>query len=181
MKLYGLLAYDSNYDLISSNYNLDDFFVLFRSKVSAAIENIAAKLVHKVEKDNYYKIDEEWDDNKISLYCCTFDTIYIAITSRDYPKTAANTLLTSLRASGNNTNLINNLFLTYQNPQETDKIEKVKKELEETKFILFDSIDKLMIRGEKIDNLADRARALEISSKELEIETIKMNRCCVIL
>ena len=181
MKLYGLLVYDNKCELVTSLYNLDDFFFLYSSKISEAIERIAKGLVKVIAKDNYYKINEEWDDHKMTLYCSTFDVNYVIITDQYYPTTTAYALLNSLQGSNGNKNIITNLFNTYQRPYEVDKILKVRKELDQTKVIICDSIEKLLERGDALDDLVDRTEILAREAELLAIEAEKLNRCCTIL
>jgi len=181
MKLYGLLVYNNKYELVASHYNLDDFFFLYRSTISDTIERIATNLVKVIAKNNYYKINEEFDEYDMTLYCSFFDTNYIVITDRLYPQTTAYSLLNSLKNSSFNTNIIANLFKTYQRPLEVDKLLKVKKELDETKVILYDSIEKLLERGDKLDELVDRSEILAIEAAKLAIQAEKLNRCCTLL
>jgi synaptobrevin family protein YKT6 len=73
------------------------------------------------------------------------------------------------------------LLQTYQDPQQADKIEAVKKELDETKEILFKSIDQVLQRGEKLETLVQRSEDLSFQSKAFLERSESMNRCCIIL
>jgi synaptobrevin family protein YKT6 len=53
----------------------------------------------------------------------------------------------------------------YQNPEEADSIMKINKELEETKIVMMQTIDSMMERGEKIDNLVAKSDGLSAQSK----------------
>lgn len=69
----------------------------------------------------------------------------------------------------------------FSNPEETDKILKVKKSLEETKVVMFDTIEKVLERGVKIEDLVKKSDDLNNQSKLFLLQTKKLNRCCVIL
>ena len=57
-------------------------------------------------------------------------------------------------------------YLTkYQDPSQADTIMKVQKELDETKIVLHKTIESVLERGEKIDNLVERSNALSNQSK----------------
>jgi synaptobrevin family protein YKT6 len=57
-------------------------------------------------------------------------------------------------------------YLTkYQDPTQADTIMKVQKELDETKIVLHKTIESVLERGEKIDNLVERSNALSNQSK----------------
>jgi synaptobrevin family protein YKT6 len=69
---------------------------------------------------------------------------------------------------------------TYQDPTKGDSLLKVKKDLEDTKEVLHQALEKLLERGEKIDDLINQADELSLSSKEFYKRT-KGSSCCTIL
>eukprot|EP01101_Sappina_pedata_P012125 TRINITY_DN8271_c0_g1_i1.p1 TRINITY_DN8271_c0_g1~~TRINITY_DN8271_c0_g1_i1.p1 ORF type:complete len:201 (+),score=98.96 TRINITY_DN8271_c0_g1_i1:92-694(+) len=73
------------------------------------------------------------------------------------------------------------LLLKFQNPEEADKIMKIQKDLDETKDILIKSIDQLLDRGEKLENLAKQSQDLSFQSKIFLDRSTEMNSCCIIL
>jgi synaptobrevin family protein YKT6 len=76
---------------------------------------------------------------------------------------------------------LDSLLVKYQNPSEADKITKIKKEIEETKAIVIKTIEELMERGEKLEDLAQKSNDLSLQSKAFMKESEKLNRCCIIL
>jgi synaptobrevin family protein YKT6 len=53
----------------------------------------------------------------------------------------------------------------YQNPKQADTIMRVQAELDETKVVLHKTIESVLERGEKLDNLVERSNALSAQSK----------------
>ncbi|KAG7529390.1 hypothetical protein FFLO_05705 [Filobasidium floriforme] len=73
-------------------------------------------------------------------------------------------------------------YLTkYQDPTQADTIMKVQKELDETKIVLHKTIESVLERGEKIDNLVERSNALSNQSKMFYRTAKKQNSCCVVM
>lgn len=68
----------------------------------------------------------------------------------------------------------------YQNPAEADKITKIQKDLDETTSILHKTIDSVLERGVKLDNLVDKSNDLSAQSKLFYKQAKKTNSCCVI-
>jgi synaptobrevin family protein YKT6 len=68
----------------------------------------------------------------------------------------------------------------YQNPAEADKISKIQKDLDETTQILHKTIDSVLERGVKLDNLVERSNDLSAQSKMFYKQAKKTNGCCVI-
>jgi len=70
------------------------------------------------------------------------------------------------------------LLKKYETPDEVDKIMKLQKDLNEVKTIMYENIDKLLQRGEKIDDLVAKSQDLSIGSKAFYGTTKSMNRRC---
>jgi len=68
----------------------------------------------------------------------------------------------------------------YQNPAEADKVTKIQKDLDETTQILHKTIDSVLERGVKLDNLVERSNDLSAQSKMFYKQAKKTNSCCII-
>ena len=68
----------------------------------------------------------------------------------------------------------------YQNPAEADKVTKIQKDLDETTRILHKTIDSVLERGVKLDNLVEKSNDLSAQSKMFYKQAKKTNSCCVI-
>ena len=68
----------------------------------------------------------------------------------------------------------------YQDPAEADKITKIQKDLEETKQVLYNTIDAVLARGEKLDDLIEKSDSLSMQSKKFYKTAKKHNQCCVV-
>ena len=68
----------------------------------------------------------------------------------------------------------------YQDPASADKITKIQKDLDETTTILHKTIDAVLERGVKLDNLVDKSNDLSAQSKLFYKQAKKTNSCCVI-
>ena len=55
--------------------------------------------------------------------------------------------------------------MKYQDPQQADSIMKIQKELDETKIVLHKTIESVLQRGEKIDDLVAKSDGLSAQSK----------------
>jgi synaptobrevin homolog YKT6 len=68
----------------------------------------------------------------------------------------------------------------YQNPAEADKVTKIQKDLDETTQILHKTIDSVLERGVKLDQLVDKSNDLSAQSKLFYKSAKKTNSCCVV-
>jgi len=69
----------------------------------------------------------------------------------------------------------------YQDPGQADSIMKIQKELDETKIVLHKTIESVLERGEKIDNLVAKSEGLSAQSKMFYTQAKKQNSCCVVM
>ena len=68
-----------------------------------------------------------------------------------------------------------------QNPESTDPFLKVQRELDETKIVLHKTMESLLQRGEKLDDLVAKSDALSAQSKMFYKTAKSTNACCVSL
>jgi synaptobrevin family protein YKT6 len=80
-----------------------------------------------------------------------------------YPRTA----YASFNKDSNKLSMpeLKDYIVKYQDPQQADSIMKIQKELDETKVILHKTIESVLHRGEKIDNLVAKSDGLSAQSK----------------
>ncbi|GMI43917.1 hypothetical protein TrCOL_g13376 [Triparma columacea] len=68
----------------------------------------------------------------------------------------------------------------YQDPASADKITKIQKDLDDTTEILHKTIDNVLERGVKLDQLVERSDDLSRQSKMFYKQARKTNSCCTI-
>lgn len=69
----------------------------------------------------------------------------------------------------------------YQNPREADAMTKIQSDLDETKIILHNTIEAVLARGEKLDDLVEKSEGLSLQSKTFYKTAKKTNSCCTLL
>lgn len=119
----------------------------------------------------------------------------VIISDHEYPKLVAHKLLTQVMddfltlhpraqwATGTpklDLPSLNEYIVKYQDPRQADSILKIQQELDETKIVLHKTIESVLERGEKIDNLVARSEGLSAQSKMFYTQAKKQNSCCVI-
>ncbi|KAH8978056.1 snare protein YKT6 [Lactarius hatsudake] len=119
----------------------------------------------------------------------------VIITDHEYPVRPAFSLLTKLlddftakvpQSSFSNPSAIsfpdiNTYLQKYQDPRHADNIMRVQQELDETKIVLHKTIESVLQRGEKLDNLVERSTALSAQSKMFYKTAKKQNSCCTVM
>ena len=69
----------------------------------------------------------------------------------------------------------------YQDPSKADKISAIQKELDETTAVLSKTIDNVLERGEKLDDLVSKSQDLSSQSKVFYKQAKKTNSCCIVM
>ena len=72
------------------------------------------------------------------------------------------------------------MLVKCQDPAQCDRIEKVHRELDATKEILHKTIDSVLERGTKLDNLVDKSDDLSRQSKAFYASAKDTNACCIV-
>eukprot|EP00890_Picochlorum_soloecismus_P005646 jgi/Picsp_1/6082/NSC_03436-R1_vamp-like protein ykt61 len=65
-----------------------------------------------------------------------------------------------------------------QDPAQADKLAKIQQDLDETKIILHKTIESVLDRGEKLDQLVDKSNDLSMASQLFYKQARKTNSCC---
>lgn len=118
----------------------------------------------------------------------------VLISDEDYPPRVSHTLITkvldefsqiipasswpTISESDVHFPQINTYLAKYQNPQEADAMTKIQTDLDETKIILHNTIEAVLERGEKLDDLVAKSEGLSIQSKAFYKTARKTNSCC---
>lgn len=68
----------------------------------------------------------------------------------------------------------------YQDPRQADKAFAIMKDLDETKEVMYKTIDQVLQRGESIESIMEKSEDLSSSSMKF-YQTSKKTRCCTIL
>lgn len=121
-----------------------------------------------------------FQDNTFHAYGRTEGICGIIISDHDYPALVAHQLLSKVvdeflakhpRSSWINSSPtlsfpeLKEYIVKYQDPQQADSIMKIQKELDETKIVLHKTIESVLQRGEKIDDLVAKSDGLSAQSK----------------
>jgi len=77
--------------------------------------------------------------------------------------------------------MIENEFSKYQKPEDMDSFTKLQKEIDDTKGVLIQTMDKLLQRGEKLDDLVQKSQDLSFHSKAFMKKSKELQRCCTII
>lgn len=195
MKLFALIVYYKGANevrFLKGGFDLQSFsffqrssvreFMLFTGKIIC--ERSVAPSRSSVKEQEYMCHVYVRADN----LCC------MVVADGEYPQRVAHNLLTrtlddfsskvpsSKWPSGDEASIVyvglEDALKKYQNPREADSMTRVQEELDETKVILHNTIQAVLERGEKLDDLVEKSDALSAQSKVFYTSARKMNKCC---
>ena len=69
----------------------------------------------------------------------------------------------------------------YQDPANADQIMKIQKNLDETRDVLHNTIETVLARGEKLEDLVERSSELSAQSKLFYTQAKRTNSCCAVV
>jgi synaptobrevin family protein YKT6 len=132
--------------------------------------------------DELYNVSEKRDDMNLKIYGFATDKVNFIITDSEYPEVVAYHLMDNLIDAGHRKQTVyDDLWIKYQDPANIDKTINIKKNIEESKVILLDTLDSLLERGEKIDDLIGKTENLERLSEGFKKKAEDQNKCCAFM
>ncbi|XP_035674518.1 synaptobrevin homolog YKT6-like [Branchiostoma floridae] len=198
MKLYSLSVLykrDSKVHLLMGGYDLQSFGYFQRGSVKEFMVFTSQIIVERCREGSRSTVKEQ--EYMCHCYIRTDGLGGVLIADHEYPQRVAFTLLNKvlddftqkvpahLWPDGNQNTIhyteLDGYLAKYQNPREADSMMKIQSELDETKIILHKSIEAVLERGEKLDDLVAKSEDLSVQSKTFYKTAKKQNQCCVIL
>uniref|UniRef100_A0A3P8ZFY4 Synaptobrevin homolog YKT6 n=1 Tax=Esox lucius TaxID=8010 RepID=A0A3P8ZFY4_ESOLU len=200
MKLYSLSVFHkgpTKSNLLKSAYDLSSFSFFQRSSVQEFMTFTSALIVERSTHGSRASVKEQ--EYLCHVYVRNDSLSAVVIADSEYPQRVAFTLLDkvleefsrqvdSIDWPSGNPDTINYKALDMhlakyqvQNPREADAMSKVQAELDETKIILHNTMESLLERGEKLDDLVQKSEHLGNQSKAFYKTARKQNSCCEVM
>ena len=184
-----IIRFDKNLDIKASHYNLSDFGFFYKEPVKEFLIFGCKEICRRLNDERLIIVDlnsDEYRDKMASLRLdraqCNISMLEnekICIVTREpFPLRVLNNMIEEITLGNYELDYVAN---NYDKVEEVDKITQINNDLEETKQVLITSIEKMLERGEKIEDLVEKSEYLSNSSKTFAIKAKKLNRCCIIL
>ena len=197
VKLYSLsiLLKEAKVKTLASAYDLQSFGYFQRSSVKEFMDFTGKIIVERTRPTERASVKEQ--EYVCHVYVRENNLSGVLISDAEYPSRVAFTLLgkvlddflqeypqhklSVLEQKDVVFSKCAEYLEKYQNPAQADPMMKVQAELDETKIVLHNTIETVLERGEKLDDLVDKSRELTLQSKTFYSTAKKTNSCCVIL
>jgi len=162
-------------------YQLDSFNFLIRGKVKEVINMAIRESIDRSQPNSI--LDFELDINQVyCIYCVGVvvdnENCAFIITSETPPHNHLRTLARKLILVGSIKSTMDENFEYISSDL---KIKQIQNILDDTKMNLYDDIQKLMDRESRLEDIINKTKHLEESTKDFLIKAKEMNRCCLIL
>uniref|UniRef100_A0A336KNR0 CSON011790 protein n=1 Tax=Culicoides sonorensis TaxID=179676 RepID=A0A336KNR0_CULSO len=178
--------------VLSSAYDLSSFSFFQRGSVQEFIGFASKTIVERTTVASRQSVKQ--DVYMCHVYVRADNLAAILIADHEYPQRVAHTLLTKILddftqkvpsemwPTGNEStisfNLLPGYLQKYQDPRQADALTKIQDDLDETKIILKNTIEAVLERGEKLDDLVTKSEDLSNASKAFYRTAKKTNSCC---
>ncbi|KAG5492626.1 hypothetical protein JKF63_01205 [Porcisia hertigi] len=205
MKLYGLLILkpyaqgaDKEAVICCSAIDVSSFGFFQRTSAREFIVFLSRTVAKRVALGGKTQITE--NGNVVYAYATLDGLVAIAVSDIEYNARVAFTLLTELvsqfqqtfrgkyeSAQGKADEFLHWPYLhdaleKYQKPEEVDKILRIKRDIEDTKVVMYNAIDQIIERGQKIDDLVLKSEDLGMASKTFYSQAKQTNSgCCTVM
>ncbi|XP_057306229.1 synaptobrevin homolog YKT6-like [Hydractinia symbiolongicarpus] len=177
---------------LKSAHELQSFGYFQRSSVKEFMDFTGRIIVERTTKNQRASVKEK--DYMCHVYVNQDGLSAVAISDTDYPNRVAFNMLnklleefssqvsmsqyTTADPSTYTFTLCETFLEKYQNPSEADPMMRVQTELDETKIIVYNTIEQVLQRGEKLDDLVAKSDNLSMSSRTFYKTAKKTNSCC---
>ncbi|XP_061672083.1 synaptobrevin homolog YKT6 [Syngnathoides biaculeatus] len=198
MKLYSLSVHykgTTKANLLKAAYDLSSYNFFQKSSIQEFMTFTSALIVERTTVGSRASVKEQ--EYLCHVYVRNDNLGAVVIADSEYPQRVCFTLLDKVLEefsrevdsidwpSGNpdtvNYKALDVYLAKYQNPKEADAMSKVQAELDDTKIILHKTMESLLERGEKLDDLVAKSEHLGTQSKAFYKTAKKQNSCCEIM
>lgn len=195
VKLYCLsVLYKNNTSAVrlKSAYDLQSFSLFQRGSVQEFMGFVSKTIVERTPPASRQSVKE--GEYMCHVYVRADNLAGIVISDHEYPSRVSHTLITKIldeftqKIPPSSWTMItekdvvfpqlNTYLAKYQNPREADAMTKIQEDLDETTIILHNTIQAVLQRGEKLDDLVSKSEDLTIQSKAFYKTARKTNSCC---
>lgn len=195
MKLYSVsVLYKNSHgaQALKAAQDLQSFGFFQRGSVQEFMTFTSKILVERSHQSSRQSVREQ--EYMCHVYVRADNLAGVVISDHEYPQRVAHTLITKVLddftenvppqiwPTGNPETVrftgLDAMLARYQNPKEADAMTKIQSDLDETKIILHNTIQSVLERGEKLDDLVSKSEDLSLQSKTFYKTARKTNSCC---
>lgn len=179
--IYSLSVIDNaNSEVLHVAHELSEFSFWKVPSIKKLCETVSLETVQKCIGN----ISTSLEYDKFVCYAKVYNNIAIAVvTDSEYPERVMLMFINKvadLYIKESVTDFMN-ILLEYQDPTKVDKIFAIRSELDETIQVCRETVNKLLLREDELNNLIAKTDDLLISSNGFRRGAEDLNSCCIII
>ncbi|KAJ2705934.1 palmitoyltransferase [Coemansia sp. IMI 203386] len=183
--------------ILSSASDLSSFSFFQRGSVAEFMNFFSATVAGRMDENQRKEITtNEQGEHKVHAFRPRGQLCVTVLTDSEYPSRVAFGLASKIlddftklfaRHQYIDTNemltlpSLNHYIVSYQDPKQEDNIMKLQQELDQTTAVMRSTIEQLMDRGGKLNDLVDKSNYLSTSSRTFLKSAKKANSCCIVM
>jgi synaptobrevin family protein YKT6 len=181
--------------MLANAFDLSSFGYFQRSSVKEFMIFFCRTLMQRTARSQRQSVDHE---NYVCHIHLRSDGLGgIAVCDQEYPQRVAYTALSNLLTEFHELHgevwptlkedtilpfpKLDQAIVDFQNPANADKLTKIHEDLEKTISIVHKTIDSVLDRGTKLENLVKQSEDLGMQSKLFYQNAASANKCCTIM
>ncbi|KAI1734899.1 snare-like protein [Xylaria scruposa] len=204
MKLYYIGILDNRQKpatQLCAEYDLSEYSRFTRREYACFMTAISKIVAERTAPGQRRSIEE----NSYTIHCLArSEGVAAVVISRDYPSLVAHAILSKVvdeflliqgnttpinqaPVKGENSNIeiafpgLREYLCAFQDPAQVNNISAIQRDLDETKILLQGTINAVLERGEKIDDLITKSSDLSMQSKAFYHGARQQNSCCIMM
>lgn len=159
--------------IVAQSNNLSKFSFLVRRSIKEMLTLTCVEISKGTQTPEFQIIQHKFDKTTYTFFIKIYnDIVNIACVDCEYPPHVAIRLLSKMQAVP-----LDSLIKEYSDYKKVDYMCAVNDELDETKQVLTRTLEDVLGRGEKLDNLVRNAEDLSAQTKTLFEMSKSKNRC----
>lgn len=181
--------------MLSNAFDLSSFGYFQRGSVREFIVFFCRTLLARTSRGQRQSVDHE--NYVVHIHLRADGLGGIAVCDQEYPQRVAYTALSQLMSEFSEIHRdvwptfkedhlfpfpnIEKAIVDFQDPAKADKLVKVQEDLEKTIAVVHKTIDSVLDRGTKLENLVKQSEDLGLQSKLFYQSAADTNKCCVLM
>lgn len=181
--------------MLASAFDLSSFGYFQRGSVKEFIVFFSRTLMERTTRGQRQSIDHE--EYVVHIWLRGDGLGGVAVCDKEYPQRVAFTALNQLLTEFTDVHRdewpmvredvalpfskLDEAIVEFQDPAKADKLTKIHEDLEKTISVVHKTIDSVLDRGTKLENLVKQSEDLGAQSKLFYNQAASANRCCVLM
>jgi synaptobrevin family protein YKT6 len=187
MKIYAMYIMQRRGDtatVIDSALDFTDIGFFYRRSAIEVCNIVAERLASAPTPERLVSASEQ---NLMFHKMRAGDIVALVVATQDYPSRVAFVILREImhefeRCGGalpnGQSSVIRHGITQYQQPGNADKLTRIQENLEETREIMVQNLQKAIARGESLDRMLEKAENISAQARAFGRESGKLNTCC---